>query len=138
MEIIARKKGDLWIIYLITAILGIGIIFLNKESMILMLVGAVITIIFIGILIDYLLIPKKIIQIREDGKILFSKKKVFLWHELKNVSYRRFSAKGIQYQWGKIMVQTTRGTFSYRYVDECEKVAQELIKRIKENDCVEK
>lgn len=46
--------------------------------------------------------------------------------EVTDISYRRASAKGIQYKWGKVIIKTQSKKYVVNYLSECENVAKQL------------
>lgn len=54
-------------------------------------------------------------------------------NELVDVSYKRASAKGFQYRFGTVIIQTTGATYKFRYLKNCEKVSKELSKLMYQN-----
>lgn len=126
MKILAYKKTSLWIIYLISAILGVILSVINQKNHLLLFIGILIFIVSLAVLCDYLFLPKKIIQLDDKSNLHLPKKIVISLKDVKNVSYHCSSSKGIQHPWGQLKLYTIRGVFSYRYVDKCVEVTQTL------------
>ena len=49
-----------------------------------------------------------------------------------DVSYRRASAKGIQYRWGSVTLSTLYGKYKFGFVADCEEVSKRLTQLVYE------
>lgn len=129
--IIARKSIAVGFLYSICLIVGVFFICLGMYQTYLLIAGIITDIISLIILIDYFRVPYAPISINEKS-ILLPKNTVLSLNDILDVSYRRASAKGIQYRWGTIVISSTMGTYKYRYISDCEDVAKDLLRMVYE------
>ena len=133
MEIIARRKNGVLVLYSIMSILGL-IVFVASAGLsgsssseaenrwiaglILMVVGGIIC-------ISVLRTPKIIIQY--DGEHLILREGKFKINELGRVNYRRAHARGFHYSWGKIILALGGQEIVYNNVADVEQVHNRLM-----------
>ncbi|MBQ8432442.1 MAG: hypothetical protein IJX28_06120 [Clostridia bacterium] len=130
MEIIARKKFGIGGLYLLYALLGALLLWGSTEntklSKAIAITGILVLLACAGVMIDFFRLPHVLIAKDADGILHLPKNARVLPTEISDVSYRRASAKGIQYQWGSVTITTYAETYKLRYVEDCEAVAKEL------------
>lgn len=133
MEVIARRKNGVLVLYSIMFILGL-IVFLASgglsgsssseaenrwiAGLILMVVGGIIC-------ISVLRTPKIIIQY--DGEYLILREGKFKINELGRVNYRQAHARGFHYSWGKIALALGGQEIVYNNVADVEHVHNRLM-----------
>ena len=118
MYIILTVVGMIMLIYAITEkFLPTGII-----GALLTVSGGVWSFIFLSL-------PSDIIVLFEDSLILPKGVTVPL-ESIIDVSYKRASAKGVQYRWGSITLLTYYGSYKYGFVADCEDVAKQLTQMV--------
>lgn len=131
---IARKSHGAGCMYIIVAVLGlISIIygFIGQSSSLgFILIGAVTTVLCGIYAIRYLSLPSAIIVLTDDNTLLLPKGVTVALEELCDVSYKRASAKGIQYRWGAITLTTRSGVYKYNFVCDCEEVSKHLTRHM--------
>ena len=133
MEIIARRKNGVLVLYSIISILGL-IVFVASgglsgsssseaenrwiAGLILMVVGGIIC-------ISVLRTPKIIIQY--DGEYLILREGKFKINELGRVNYRQAHARRSHYSWGKIILALGGQEIVYKNVADVEQVHNRLM-----------
>ena len=132
MEIIARKKSGLLLLYSFVILLGIfmGVLSANldedsTERGFTLLGCVVIVIVGIIICVGILRTPKIIIQY--DGEYLILREGKFRVNQLGRVNYRRAHARGIHYNWGKIILFLDGREIVYNNVADVEDVHNRLM-----------
>lgn len=131
MEVIARRKDSLLMLYGIITLIGLGVMIATlgggvrdteprwfASGIVLFVVGAIIC-------INILRTPKIIISF--DGENLILPQGRYALNELSKVNYRRAHARGIQYGWGKLFLTIDGRQFSYNNVAEVETVHDRLM-----------
>lgn len=130
MNVIARKKEGVGIMYLVctllsTVFVGVGI-GLSGEMLIIALLGLALLCISGYVFIQYVMLPYDVISIDREDNLHLPKGKVINIKDVLDVSYRRASARHIQYKWGSVTLKTRLGTFKYGYIADCEQVSKIL------------
>ena len=132
MEIIARKKSGLLLLYSFVILLGIfmGVLSANldedsTERGFTLLGCVVIVIVGIIICVGILRTPKIIIQY--DGEYLILREGKFRVNQLGRVNYRCAHARGIHYNWGKIILLLDGREIVYNNVADVEDVHNRLM-----------
>lgn len=80
--------------------------------------------------VRYLLLPNAIISLTENHQLLLPKGVTIPLETLIDVSYKRAQAKGYQYKWGKIVLQTRDHTYKFDFVADCEAVTKHLTRQM--------
>ena len=131
---IARKSHGAGCTYIVVAVLGlISIVYgcINPSFSIPFILVGVVTTVLCGIYaIRYLSLPSAIIVLTDDNTLLLPKGVTVPLEELCDVSYKRASAKGIQYRWGVITLSTRSGVYKYNFVCDCEEVSKLLTRQM--------
>ena len=135
---IAYKKQSVGILNGIMMVVGLGMFvasfvlngevlgYLDKMRM----VGAIAAIVGLVETVRYLLVPVSIV-ILEDGDTLCLPKGIRIpLTAVYDVSYRRASARGLQYYWGSITLSTSQGRYKYDFVEDCESASKYLTKLV--------
>lgn len=132
MKLIGVKKKNIFVFYIIGLILGLFITFAGvmavikeDENPLLVILGAVVTIICIIYLIDIIKSPKEVIFIDLlNGFILLNNKKskVYL-KNIKNIRYKQARNKYKSLKWGNIFIYANDQIYKCKYVDNCEQVS---------------
>ena len=132
MEIIARKKSGLLLLYSFVILLGIfmGVLSVNldedsTERGFTLLGCVVIVIVGIIICVGILRTPKIIIQY--DGEYLILREGKFRVNQLGRVNYRRANARAFHYSWGKIILALGGQEIVYNNVADVEQVHNRLM-----------
>ncbi len=131
---IAYKKHGAGIIYIILTILGTGafIFGLCENTIQLAVFGFILTAVSAGLAIQYLSLPSDIIVLSDDSTLILPKGVTIPLNSVNDVSYRRASAKGIQYRWGSVTLSTLYGKYKFGFVADCEAVSKRLTQLIYE------
>ena len=128
MEIIASKKAAILPLYIFVA--AIGILFLSigiaMGEFYYIGAGALIFIVGIAIIVDFCRFPMTLVALGRDGMIYLPKGEAVKPSEITDVSYRRASARAIQYKWGTVIITTYSDTYKLRYTEDCESVSKRL------------
>ncbi len=143
MRTIGYKKKGLLGLYLFTTIISVVIILIGISMfasytrkipavilpvLLLLVMGVVILIISLRIVNTYKKTPDECIRIINEEEVEIVNNVTLNIKEITDISYRRASAKGIQYKWGDITIKTKDNAYKVRYVSECEEVSKELTK----------
>ena len=132
MKLIGIKKKNIFVFYIIGLILGLFIIFAGvmavikeDENPLLVILGAVVTIICIIYLIDIIKSPKEVIFIDLlNGFILLNNKKSKIYlKNIKNIRYKQARNKYKSLKWGNIFIYANDQIYKCKYVDNCEQVS---------------
>lgn len=128
-----RKKG-INILYSMTALSGILVIFLggilgienNGHRYFMCLAGLLSFGVSLWILVGYYSTPKETIILLNEDEIQIGKEVRISIHSIVDVSYRRTSARGVQYRWGDVIISTNNSRYKVKYLADCEKVSKEI------------
>ncbi len=132
MSVVARRKELIWLMYFAVAVFGVVMIFIGNEIS-QKIIGGVLFIVSAVILIQYFMIPP-IAIIRDERNRLHLPKGITLDpKDIVDVSYRRASAKGVQYKWGTLIIQTVTTKYKLRYIENCESVEKIITKMMYES-----
>lgn len=132
MKLIGVKKKNIFVFYIIGLILGLFITFAGvmavikeDENPLLVILGAVVTIICIIYLIDIIKSPKEVIFIDLlNGFILLNNKKSKIYlKNIKNIRYKQARNKYKSLKWGNIFIYANDQIYKCKYVDNCEQVS---------------
>lgn len=132
MKLIGVKKKNIFVFYIIGLILGLFITFAGvmavikeDENPLLVILGAVVTIICIIYLIDIIKSPKEVIFIDLlNGFILLNNKKSKIYlKNIKNIRYKQARNKYKSLKWGNIFIEANDQIYKCKYVDNCEQVS---------------
>lgn len=125
---IAYKKHSAGILYIILTLIGVMMLIsaITEKLLPLGIIGALLTIISAVLSIRFLSLPSDIIILSDDGSLILPKGVPVSLESVSDVSYRRASAKGIQYRWGSITLSTYYGSYKFGFVADCEDVAKQL------------
>ena len=129
---IAYKKYSAGIVYIILTFVGVLLLISAiAEKLIPMgIIGGLLTIVSAVLSIRFLMLPSNIIVLSDDDTIILPKGITVPLDSISDVSYRRASAKGIQYRWGSITLSTYYGSYKYGFVADCEDVAKQLTQMV--------
>ena len=128
---IAYKKHSAGIVYIILTFVGVMLLIsaIAEKLIPIGIIGALLTVVSAVLSIRYLMLPSNIIVLSDDTIILPKGITVPL-DSISDVSYRRASAKGIQYRWGSVTVSTYYGSYKYGFVADCEDVSKQLTQMV--------
>ena len=129
---IAYKKHSAGIVYIILTFAGVLLLISAiAEKLIPMgIIGGLLTIVSAVLSIRFLMLPSNIIVLSDDNTIILPKGITVPLDSISDVSYRRASAKGIQYRWGSITVSTYYDSYKYGFVADCEDVSKQLTQMV--------
>lgn len=129
---IAYKKHSAGILYIILTVVGVMMLIsaITEKLLPMGIIGALLTIISTVLSIRFLSLPSDIIVLSDDGTLILPKGVTVSLESISDVSYRRASAKGIQYRWGSITLSTYYGSHKYGFVSDCENVAKQLTQMV--------
>lgn len=129
MRIIAEKKGGIGFLYGFVALVGIFMIIVSakQEEPAIFVAGLIVALLGGAILAGILMTPQRIISLDDNGMlVLHFCNETVSPSDITDVSYYRASARGFQYEWGKITITTRTGKYKCNYVANVELVAKEL------------
>ena len=129
---IAYKKHSAGIVYIILTFVGVMLLISAiAEKLIPMgIIGGLLTVVSAVLSIRFLMLPSNIIVLSDDDTIILPKGITVPLDSISDVSYRRASAKGIQYRWGSVTVSTYYGSYKYGFVADCEDVSKQLTQMV--------
>ena len=129
---IAYKKHSAGILYIILTFVGVIMLMsaITEKLLPMGIIGVLLTIISAVLSIRFLSIPSNIIVLSEDDTLILPKGVIVSLESISDVSYRRASAKGIQYRWGSITLSTYYGSYKYGFVSDCEDVAKQITQMV--------
>ncbi len=136
MEILARKKKGLGLLYTFTLLMGLILFSLsllesNKNGVLLLFlsIAALVLIVASAVIVtQYLLTPNNAILYNESENALYVNRNTRIYiSEIIDLSYTRATARGIQYKWGTVTIITNEKRYVVRYVANCEAVCKKLI-----------
>lgn len=138
MEVIAYRKKGIWLMYAFTFLLGLCFLLIPADNFIEILFSALFSLTFITVslivLIMYFSTPQEAIFYNEYEQAIYLKKGVKMQlSEIEDLSYRRASARGIQYKWGTIIIRTQHKKYKIMFIAQCEDVCKTLTKLKYEN-----
>ena len=127
MRTVGYRKSSVGILYAVLLAVGV-MIFIgglsNVKYVAACIIGGLLALISAIVVIGFFRTPADAVQASDDevsvGRATIKIK------EISDISYRRASARGIQYKWGIVTVVTYHGTYRVNYVADCEDVAKEL------------
>lgn len=126
--IIAKRKNEVLPLYILTAVIGVAFITLSFfTEIVYVILGIVLLAISAYLLFVFFRTPSVIITLDDEGALHLPNDVTLLPSEIGDVSYRRASAKGIQYKWGSVTLETYSGRYKFSFVAECEDVAKNLL-----------
>lgn len=131
--VVGKRSGGVGILYSVIEVLFLAIVlwgcgmFGNESDVRVLLLGLV----FFGvtgvILFRYFTTPAEAIILNEDNSIYLAKFDLTLsMEEIRHISYKRAHAKGIEYKWGKVIIETDSKKYKTDYLSYCEEVADTL------------
>jgi len=137
MKTIATKSVGVGILYILCLIIGIILTILGFSTTYILIIAIPIVGVSLYIVIDYFKTPSTPMMLNDLNELLLPKGVVIKLNEIKDVSYRRASARGIQYKWGTVKIISLKGTFKYRYLNDCERVCKTITKLMYEGKKIE-
>lgn len=133
---IGYRKDGIWILYILTFFLGIGLLVAgsclaitikeNKAYFVCFIGGPFLIVFSIVILIGYF--STRLCAIETDGKILLVNGKKIAFEDITDISYKKARAKNITYRFGSVIVKTKDNIYKARYIDDCERVSKNITK----------
>ena len=129
---IAYKKHSAGIVYIILTFVGVLLLIsaIAEKLIPMVIIGGLLTIVSAVLSIRFLMLPSNIIVLSDDDTIILPKGITVPLDSISDVSYRRASAKGIQYRWGSVTVSTYYGSYKYGFVADCEDVSKQLTQMV--------
>lgn len=132
MKVIGRRSNGVGILFMLMLLLSMIMIFIGIYENYFLFMGFVLFVVSLYIVIDYHKTPKAPIM-TNDKDVVLHQGIIIRPNELVDVSYKRASARGFQYRFGTVIIQTTAATYKFRYLKDCEKVSKELSKLMYQN-----
>lgn len=143
MEVIARKRGGLFGLYIFCAVFtlvlaagGTVIIYFSDKHLangIIILVFSLVAFAISFKIVNDIVKTPQIIITYENGKLRCGNTE-FSPSQIVNVEYRRAHARGISYGWGRIKIILQNTTVTYDYVADVEQVHNRLIQLMLEKN----
>ena len=134
MEVIAKRKKGIWLLYVFTLIValfiptistivpkGNGIAFVIFSP-----IWLTISIISIVILVQYKYTPDNAILYNKSEKAIYVRNTRIYLNEIEDLSYVRAHARGIRYKWGTVKIKTNNSKHVVRYIADCKNVCERL------------
>ncbi|SKC43463.1 Uncharacterised protein [Acholeplasma oculi] len=128
MRVVATRSSGVGVLYVITGIIGLLFLFFGSHEIYYLIIGLVLTLISFFIVIDYFRTPGIPIMINEQNELILHDGIIIKPDEILDVSYRKATARGLQYHWGKVTIKTKKETYIYGYINDCEDVCMDITK----------
>ncbi len=129
MTVIARRVRGIWLAYLLLVISGAAF-FVAADFFELgisgYILGAVLCAIGLWELVDYLRVPSDIVVLEGRHTLRLPRGVRVDARNITNLSYRRASSRGREYNWGNVVISTDTAEYKLRFVDDCEGVESAL------------
>ncbi len=90
------------------------------------IVGALIAVVSFALTVDYLILPKVYVEVKDEKELVFLGKFTIPFHRVKNATIKKARANGGEFEWGTVTIYTSERTFKFRYVEGCQKVLNEI------------
>lgn len=129
MNIIATKREGVESMYLVCTVVSVFITVLGFAMLLVptILLGVVMMVTCGYLYLECRKIPNIVISADENNTLYLPDGITVSMDDVADVSYRRASARSIQYKWGSVTIKTKNGTlYKYGYIAECEEVAKRL------------
>ena len=139
MNVIARKREGLGLLYSFTALIGlifigIGVCYdTTSTTLLTVLFGVVVFAISCYGVVAFCRTPAEIVTVDNTGLLHLPNDVTLNPADLVDVSYKRARGKGIQYKWGKIILSTHIDTYKFNFVADCEQTSKELTRMMYES-----
>lgn len=137
MKILATKSTKIGFLYIFSLVISIIFSLGGFYVIYLLYAGISVALVSLGIVIDYFCTAKNPIILSDKNQLILPKGIVLELADIIDVSYKRATAKGIQYKWGTVKITSTKGEFKFRYLENCEDVAKTLLKLIYQNNILD-
>lgn len=108
----------------------------DLKSLIYLLGGIAVAIVSIFMLIGYFSTPRILISLNSDGNLVLPKNVIVSTNEIHDISYKKAFSKAAAHNWGTVVLETDKGIFSLKYIDDCEEVCKTLTKLTFENSAL--
>lgn len=138
MRVLATKSSGVGVLYVFTCIIGLLFLFFGIYKIYYLIMGLALTLTSFFIVIDYFRTPGIPIMINEQNELILHHGIIIKPDEILDVSYRKATAKGKQYHWGKVTIKTKKETYIYRYINDCEDVCMDITKIMYKHEDVSK
>lgn len=129
--VIGHRSGPVGFLYsgltiFFLVVFGFALSNLGTENGVMMtVISLIFLLICFFIEVGYWKTPKRAIVLQDNNKILLPGKGVILtFGDIKDISYVRATARGIQYKWGKVILVTNAKKYKIGYLSNCEAVAK--------------
>ena len=129
LNVIATKREGVGTMYLVCTVASIFITVLGFAMLLVptILLGVVMMITCGYFYLECKKIPDVVISVDENNTLYLPMGVTVSISDVIDVSYRRASARSIQYKWGSVTIRTKNGmVYKYGYIAECEEVAKRL------------
>lgn len=127
MITLARKSTGVGILYLCCLVISV-LLSVSLHNAYALTLGIFVSVISLIILADYIRVPIHPVMLDQSNRLILPKNTIISPKDIIDVSYRRASARGIQYKWGTISIVSDVGTYKFRYIKDCEEVAKTILK----------
>lgn len=120
-------------VFFVFAVIAIATSMESEEAGLAILFGIIFALVEGIILIGYFTTPAKAIILNDDKSITLPGHKVTIpMVEVEDISFKRATARGIQYKWGKVIIKTTSRKYKVGYIAHCEDCAKTLTQKMYE------
>ncbi|MBQ8320176.1 MAG: hypothetical protein IJX81_04785 [Clostridia bacterium] len=136
MEVLARKKRGMTVLYAIVGVItaalftvSVTILPKSADPFVILLIG-LFGVVCVGLCVKECVLSARTpdVILQTDGKTLYLPKgKQISVLAVQKVEYKRASARGFQYDYGKLMLITANGRYTFHYVDEVVEAHNALI-----------
>lgn len=131
-KIIAKKSNTPFYVYIGWAVASIAltVLGLSLKNRV-WIIGALLTAAVTGLIVCYLLVPKKIVSLTNGDSLLVNGKTIVPLRKIKNVTFKKSSKNAQTFEWGRVYIELYNVTITLKYVENCQKTAEEILSLIR-------
>lgn len=131
-KIIAKKSNTPFYVYIgwVVASVTLMVLGLSLKNHV-WIIGALLTAAVTILIVCYLLAPKKIVLLTNDDSLLVNDKTIVPLRKIKNVTFKKSSKNAQTFEWGKVYIELYNVTITLKYVENCQKAAEDILSLIR-------
>ncbi len=131
-KIIVKKSNTPFFVYIGWAVASIvlTVLGLSLKNHV-WIIGAVLTAAVTVLIVCYLLAPNKIVSVTNGDSLLVNGKTIVPLRKIKNVTFKKSSKNAQTFEWGRVYIELYNVTITLKYVENCQKAAEEILSLIR-------